>query len=143
MSLASTLTCIVITGIPSTSIDREQLWAAIKDLMIELWVMRHNARVWNPEIAVLNGARAIPTDEDPWGQEEEGVPDPGPPPLNMHEVQRVVTAELNAYMLHSLLHINHTYVHTQRTSLVATTFSDQFSVSDCSTTSTRDILHRS
>ena len=29
-----------ITGIPSTSNDREQVWAAIKDLMIELWAYR-------------------------------------------------------------------------------------------------------
>ena len=59
---------ISITGIPSTSNDREQVWAAIKDLMIELWVSKHTARVWSPEIALLNGARAIPTDEDPWGK---------------------------------------------------------------------------
>ena len=65
--------------------------------MIELWVMRHNARVWSPESAVLNGARALPTDEDPWGEEEEEVPEPGPPQLNMNEVQRALTAELNAY----------------------------------------------
>ena len=65
--------------------------------MIELWVVRHNARVLSPEIAPLNGARALPTDEDPWGEEEEEVPEPGPPPLNMHKVQRAVTAELNAY----------------------------------------------
>ena len=45
----------------------------------------------------MNGARAIPTDEDPWGEEEEEVPQPGPPPLNMHEVHRAVTAELNEY----------------------------------------------
>ena len=70
----------------------------MKDLMIELWVMRHNAGVWSPEIAVFNGERALPTDEDPQGEEEEEeeVPEPGPPPLNMHEVQRAVTAELNA-----------------------------------------------
>ena len=65
--------------------------------MIELWVVRHNARVLSPEIAPLNGARALPTDEDPWGEEEEEVPEPGPPQLNMNEVQRAVTAELNAY----------------------------------------------
>ena len=59
--------------------------------------MRHNARVWSPEIVVLNGARALPTDEDPGGEEEEEVPEPGPPPLNTNEVQRAVTAELNAY----------------------------------------------
>ena len=64
--------------------------------MIELRVMRHNARVWSPESAVLNGARALPTDEDPWGEEEEEVPEPGPPQLNMNGVQRAVTAELNA-----------------------------------------------
>ena len=58
------------------------------------------------------------------------------------EEKSTVQAE-DADVLHSLLHINHTYVHTQRTSLVATSFSNQFSVSDCSTTSTRDILHRS
>ena len=59
--------------------------------------MRHNARVWSPQIVVLNGARALPTDEDPGGEEEEEVPEPGPPPLNMNEVQRAVTAELNSY----------------------------------------------
>ena len=45
---------ISITGIPSTSNDREHVWTAIKDLMIELWVAKHNARVWSPEL--LNGA---------------------------------------------------------------------------------------
>ena len=36
-------------------------------------------------------------DAHPWGEEEEEVPQPGPPPLNMHEVHRAVTAELNEY----------------------------------------------
>ena len=56
------------------SIDREQVRTAIKDLMIELWVMRHNARVWSPQIAVLNGARALPTDEDPWVKKKRRFP---------------------------------------------------------------------
>lgn len=90
---------MTLLGIPSALDDRDRVWNAIKEVMVEIWKARHNARILIPQIALINGARALPVDEDPFGEEEEEVPLPGPPALNLVEVNRAITAELDEYKL--------------------------------------------
>ncbi len=88
---------VFISGIPSIADDRVKVWSAVKELMVEHLKAKHNARALNNGIAIHNGMRALPIADDPWGEVEEEVPVHGPPELNMNEIERAVTAELDDY----------------------------------------------
>ena len=65
--------------------------------MIGLWVDSYNATVTASDVAVLHGARILPTEDDPWAEANEEVPLPGVPPVNLHEIKRKVNDELTEY----------------------------------------------
>ena len=70
---------------------------AVHELMVAHLVAKNSERAFNQNIAVRNGVRALPIDEDPWGEVEEAVPPPGPLQVNLNEVRRIVTTELDEY----------------------------------------------
>jgi hypothetical protein len=90
---------LFISGIPSASDDRVKVWAAVKELMVAHMIAKYNARALNVDIAIRNGARALPVNEDPWGEVVEAIPVPGPHEVHLNEIRRVVTAELEDYKL--------------------------------------------
>jgi hAT family C-terminal dimerisation region len=67
--------------------------------MVAHLIAKNTLRAMVNNIAVRNGVRALPIDEDPWGEIEEAAPVPGPQEVNLNEIHRIVTAELEEYKL--------------------------------------------